>query len=90
MAVTLRRTARVHPASRRKLVSLGLALLAAWFFTACTTTAAPLGTACNEPLPQLFEHASPAVVMITGQSINPYRLQDRVSRVLVLGLLLFR
>src|SRR5262249_3892739 len=37
------------------------------------------------PLPELFERASPSVVMITGQSINPYRLQDRVNRVLGSG-----
>ena len=31
---------------------------------------------------------SPAVVMITGQSINPYRLQGRVTRVLGSGFLI--
>jgi S1-C subfamily serine protease len=36
-------------------------------------------------LPELFQRASPSVVMITGQSINPYRLQDRVTRVLGSG-----
>jgi serine protease Do len=58
---------------------------AAWLFAACTTTAATLSGACNEPLPELFERVSPSVVMITGQSINPYRLQDRVNRVLGSG-----
>src|SRR5438045_8891987 len=70
------RPARVQ----RTLASLSLGVLATWLFTACTTTAAGLGTGCNDPLPELFERASPSVVMITGQSINPYRLPDRVNR----------
>jgi S1-C subfamily serine protease len=63
-------------------------LLAAGSFCACTT-AAPLA-GCNEPLPDLFKRASPAVVMITGQSINPYRLQDRVTRSLGSGVIIDR
>ena len=51
-----------------------IAVCSAWLLAACTTTAAPLGKTCVEPLPELFERASPSVVMITGQSINPYRL----------------
>jgi len=71
----------------RTLRTMIAAACAAWLFAACTTTAAPL-SGCNEPLPELFEHASPSVVMITGQSINPYRLQDRVSRVLGSGFII--
>jgi len=71
----------------RTLRTMIAAACAAWLFAACTTTAAPLSR-CNEPLPELFEHASPSVVMITGQSINPYRLQDRVSRVLGSGFII--
>jgi serine protease Do len=46
----------------------------------------PLGGACaaslprcEQPIAELFEKASPAVVTITGQSINPYRRTDRVT-----------
>jgi S1-C subfamily serine protease len=76
---------RGHAGLRHRPASLTLAALAAWVFTACTTTAAGLPSGCNEPLPELFERASPSVVMITGQSINPYRLQDRVNRSLGSG-----
>ena len=75
-------------AIRRTLASLAVSTLAALLFAACTTTAAPLGSGCNDPLPELFERASPSVVMITGQSINPYRLQDRVTRVLGSGFII--
>lgn len=34
---------------------------------------------CSQPIPDLFEKLSPAVVTITGQTINPYRLQGRVG-----------
>jgi S1-C subfamily serine protease len=40
---------------------------------------------CNGDIPGLYEKASPAVVMIAGQSINPYKLQNRVSRVIGSG-----
>jgi serine protease Do len=43
---------------------------------------------CAQGIPELFEKASPAVVMITGQSINPYRLRDRVSRMLGSGFII--
>jgi S1-C subfamily serine protease len=76
----------VRPACRT-LRSMIAAACAAWLFGACSTTAAPL-SGCNEPLPELFERASPSVVMVTGQSINPYRLQDRVSRVLGSGFII--
>ena len=76
MALSMWRTG----AARALLAAGTVALLGA-----CATTAAPLGKPCNEPLPELFERASPAVVMITGQSINPYRLQDRVSHMLGSG-----
>ena len=70
---------------RRTLRALIAAGCTTWLLAACHTTAAPLSKTCNESLPDLFEHASPSVVMITGTSINPYRLQDRVSRVLGSG-----
>jgi serine protease Do len=40
---------------------------------------------CDGDIPALYEKVSPAVVMISGQSINPYRLQDRVTRVIGSG-----
>ena len=40
---------------------------------------------CKEDIPTLYQRVSPAVVMISGQSINPYKLQDRVSRVIGSG-----
>jgi S1-C subfamily serine protease len=43
------------------------------------------GRHCNGDIPALYEKASPAVVMISGQSINPYKLQNRVSRVIGSG-----
>jgi len=68
-----------------RLRSLVASACAAWLFAACATAAAPLSKSCNEPLSELFQRVSPSVVMITGQSINPYRLQDRVTRVLGSG-----
>jgi serine protease Do len=44
--------------------------------------------ACARPIPQLFEEASPAVVLITAQSIDPYRLRDRVNRSLGSGFII--
>jgi S1-C subfamily serine protease len=67
-----------------RLRSLAASVCTAGLFAACAS-AAPLSKSCNDPLPELFQRASPSVVMITGQSINPYRLQDRVTRVLGSG-----
>ena len=44
--------------------------------------------ACSRPIPELYEQASPAVVSITAQSINPYRLQGRVSQSLGSGFII--
>jgi serine protease Do len=54
--------------------------------TASAVEVAPSG--CAEGIPELFVKASPAVVMITGQSINPYRLRDRVNRMLGSGFII--
>ena len=43
---------------------------------------------CTESIPDLFERASPAVVMISGQAINPFRLRDRVGRALGSGFII--
>lgn len=43
---------------------------------------------CHESIPDLFERISPAVVMISGQTINPFRLQERVTSSLGSGFLI--
>ena len=43
---------------------------------------------CARPIPDLYEQASPAVVSIIAQSINPYRLQGRVSQSLGSGFII--
>jgi S1-C subfamily serine protease len=40
---------------------------------------------CSGDIPALFERVSPAVVMISAQSINPYRMQGRVSHIIGSG-----
>lgn len=40
---------------------------------------------CAGDIPSLYETLSPSVVMISGQSINPYKLQNRVSHVIGSG-----
>lgn len=60
--------------------------------TALLVVIFPLGHACAEGLPRcdqpiadLYEKISPAVVTITGQSINPYRRLGRVSHTIGSG-----
>ena len=74
---------------RSVVACLALSLLTACHVTARTANAAEGSAAtCSEGIPELFKRVSPAVVMITGQSINPYRLQGRVTRVLGSGFLI--
>ena len=40
---------------------------------------------CGESVPDIFDRVSPAVVYIAATSINPYRLSDRVTRVVGSG-----
>ncbi|HEX7954407.1 MAG TPA: trypsin-like peptidase domain-containing protein, partial [Burkholderiales bacterium] len=40
---------------------------------------------CSADIPALFDRASPAVVMISAQSINPYKVQNRVTRIIGSG-----
>jgi S1-C subfamily serine protease len=40
---------------------------------------------CSEPIPDLYDRVSPAVVFITATSFNPYQLSDRVSHVVGTG-----
>jgi serine protease Do len=55
----------------------------------------PLGGACaatllrcDQPIADLFDKVSPAVVTITGQSINPYRREGRVSHTIGSGFII--
>ncbi len=47
----------------------------------------PSPASCAESLPDMFDRISPAVVSISATSINPYRLSERVSRVVGSGIL---
>ena len=40
---------------------------------------------CSTDIPTLFDRVSPAVVMISAQSINPYRMQGRVTHIIGSG-----
>ena len=40
---------------------------------------------CSADIPALFERVSPAVVMISAQSINPYKVQGRVTHIIGSG-----
>ncbi|HXF16691.1 MAG TPA: trypsin-like peptidase domain-containing protein [Burkholderiales bacterium] len=40
---------------------------------------------CSGDIPAIFDRVSPAVVMISAQSINPYRVQGRVTRIIGSG-----
>ena len=48
---------------------------------AACSAARSAGAQCDEPIPEIFTRASPAVVSIAATSINPYRLADRVRHV---------
>jgi serine protease Do len=39
------------------------------------------GAPCAEPIPDIYDRVSPAVVSITARSINPYQTTERISRV---------
>ena len=74
---------------RLSAVYLALSLLAACQASVKTASAVEVGASgCTQNIPDLFQQASPAVVMITGQSINPYRLRDRVNRMLGSGFII--
>ena len=68
---------------------LPLVLAVAWWLWPAGVSAVQLsGPSCSITIPDLYEQASPAVVMITGRAINPYRLRDRISRVLGSGFII--
>ncbi len=78
---------RPHPAGR-----LGLLLLVgslAWWAALQGSQAAepPKAATCAEPVSDIYDRVSPAVVFITATSINPYSLFDRVERVVGSGFL---
>ena len=65
----------------RNLILVALLVAAFPLGGACAAT---LHT-CDQPIADLFERISPAVVTITGQSINPYRRQGRVTHTIGSG-----
>jgi len=67
--------------STARLPSLCLTLLLI-ALGGCAHAARP---GCTADIPTLFDRVSPAVVMISAQSINPYRLQGRVMHIIGSG-----
>jgi serine protease Do len=65
----------------RNLILVALLVVTFPLSGACAATLHP----CDQPIADLFERISPAVVTITGQSINPYRRQGRVSHTIGSG-----
>ena len=61
------------------------AFLAALMMIALGGCAHAARPGCAADIPTLFERASPAVVMIAAQSINPYKLQGRVIHIIGSG-----
>ena len=54
----------------------------------CTHMGHAAAPACAEPFAAIYERVAPAVVFIAATSVNPFRLSDRVSRVVASGILL--
>src|SRR5262249_32123191 len=44
--------------------------------------------ACTGPVPDLYDKVAPSVVYVAATSINPYRLADRVTRVVGSGFII--
>ena len=61
------------------------ALCAALMMVALGGCAHAARPGCSNDIPALFERVSPAVVMISAQSINPYRVQGRVTHIIGSG-----
>ena len=67
------------------------ALLAVASFVACASVSAGQATPatqCAEPIPDIYDRVSPAVVSITARSINPFEPMERVSRVAGSGVII--
>jgi S1-C subfamily serine protease len=43
---------------------------------------------CDEPVPDIFERVAPSVVFIAAMAVDPYRLADRVTRVVGSGVVM--
>jgi S1-C subfamily serine protease len=46
------------------------------------------GRSCADPIPEIYDRVSPAVVSITSIAINPYQTADRVSRAVGSGVIM--
>jgi S1-C subfamily serine protease len=46
------------------------------------------GGSCADPIPEIYDRVSPAVVSISSMAINPYQTTDRVSRAVGSGVIL--
>ena len=70
---------------------IGLALLAGSLGCAGTPTAGhaadPPRVACGDAVPDIYDRISPAVVFISATTINPYRLSERITRVVGSGVI---
>src|SRR5262249_626942 len=60
-------------------------LLLTGLLTACGAIRSSTAAECVEPIPDIFEHVSPAVVSVAATSINPYRVSDRVRHIVGSG-----
>jgi serine protease Do len=68
---------------------LSIACLAAWLWASCAASAQGVGSrACTGPVPDLYDRVAPSVVYVAATSINPYRLADRVTRVVGSGFII--
>ena len=65
---------------QRSAATVGFLAMAA--LGGCAQAARP---GCSTDIPTLFDRVSPAVVMISAQSINPYKVQGRVSHIIGSG-----
>ena len=43
---------------------------------------------CDEPLPDIFDRIAPSVVFIAAMAVDPYRLADRVTRIVGSGVVI--
>jgi len=74
--------------SKLGFISLTISLI---FFIAVRPVIAaqqPKKEPCSEPIPQVFDRVSQAVVFITAKSINPYQVSGRVERSVGSGFLI--
>jgi serine protease Do len=76
---------RLNATETTKLVQRLTCLGAALMLLALGGCAHAARTGCSTDIPTLFERVSPAVVMISAQSINPYKVQGRVTHIIGSG-----